>query len=677
MDEAEIIAYILIYLQRSLPMRKMNILTAFKKKFLLNLLLVTLLFVIISIFSFINLKYSYESQNLINILGSQRYKIQQLSKEVYKIHIFLDLLDDNSLAQASDDNLKSLKESQQKLFSIRSSFSDTLNSVNNGYVYNNHITINLEDSSENISEPLSDINRLWESILPSIVIMENASTTNDEVINASLKIGNSTDSFVNSINSINSIIIDNFKHKAYIRFVIVAILALISFAGMLILWANLYKNILQPMDALFTNISKIGINNSTADPLTETNSKSLKPLVEEVNEAFDKLDSLIDLIENINKSSSFKEILEYIYYSFTPFIPFTYIGIALIEDNGTSLKAAYAISDDTINGPSPAGDLLGFKTHLDGTSLINVIKTGKPRIINDLERYNENRPLKLYNKIILDAGIRSSITLPIKHNNEAVGIIFFSSKQKNSYTKEHAHFLMTIANSIAIAFEKNIFIKDIILSSIIALAKLAESRDEDTGDHLNRMSAYSETIAELLYKKSKYREEITPEFIDDIEKFSPLHDIGKVGIADKILLKPGKLTYEEFQEMKKHTIYGGEVLRAANKSISKEGISPFTLGIEIAENHHEKWDGSGYPKGLSGEDIPLSARIVAVADVFDALTSRRPYKEPFPIDVAFNMLEEGSGKHFDPEIIKIVLEKRSVIIDLYNKFKPKDDNEKA
>lgn len=658
-------------------MKKINILAAFKKKFILSILLVIFLFIVITIFSLISLKYSYESQNLVNILGSQRYKVQQMSKEVYKIHISLSMTDSSNYAQTSEYTLTDLKESQQQLLDFRTSFSDTLNSMNRGYIKYNDNTLSFNDSLNNISKPLSDINSLWQYILPSIITIENATTINEDVINASTKISISTDTFITNINLINSTIIDNYKQKAYVRFIIAGILSFIAFICLLILWLNLYKNILKPMDALFSNISNIGINNNALNPLSETNSKSLNPLVEEVNEAFDKLDSLIDLIENLNKSSSFNEILEYIYYSFTPFIPFTYIGMALIEDSGKSIKAAYGISNDILNGPSPAGDLLGFKTHLDGTSLVNVIKTGKPRIINDLEKYTEGRTLKMYNKIILDAGIRSSITLPIKHNNEAVGIIFFSSKNKNSYTEEHAQFLMTIANSISIAFEKNIFIKDIILSSIIGLAKLAESRDEDTGDHLNRMSTYSETIAELLYKKSKYRELITPEFIDDIEKFSPLHDIGKVGIADKILLKPGKLTYEEFEEMKKHTTYGAEVLRAANKNISKEGISLFKLGIEIAENHHEKWDGSGYPKGLKAEEIPLSARIVAVADVFDALTSRRPYKEPFPLDATLNMLSEGSGKHFDPEIIRIVLENKPVIIALYNKFKIEEFEERA
>jgi response regulator RpfG family c-di-GMP phosphodiesterase len=645
-------------------MKKMHILQAFKRSFLLNIGFIIVIFIAVSTFAFFGFKYNYNNQNLVNELGSQRYKVEQLSKEIFKVYLELHNLEHDPTNEVYKTNLQL---SQKKLSNIRKSFSNTLISINKGELTTTERTISFKSSLHTLSNPLNEVNTLWSNILPDIMTFETAKELNADIATSSAKIENSTGSFISSITAINNIIIKNYNKASINNLLLIGILSFVAFIFTIILWRTLYRSILQPMDALFTNISGIGIHGTSTISLNGPSTKSLKPLVEDINEAFDKLDTLIDLIENINKSSSFNEVLEYIYYSFTPFIPFTYIGIGLIEDNGRNIKAAYGISDDTLNGPSPANNLLGYKTNINSTSLLTVLSTGKPRIINDLEEYTAGRILKPYNKIILDAGIRSSITLPIKHNNKAVGIIFFSSKKKNSYTEEHAQFLMTIANSIAIAFDKNIFIKDIILSSIIALAKLAESRDEDTGDHLNRMSAYSETIAELLYKKSYYRELITPEFIDDIEKFSPLHDIGKVGIADKILLKPGKLTDEEFEEMKKHTTYGGIVLRAADNNIEKEGISLFELGREIAENHHEKWDGSGYPNGLKGEEIPLSARIVAVADVFDALTSRRPYKEPFSLDLAFQLISEGSGKHFDPEIVRVFLNNKFVITDLYNK----------
>lgn len=172
-----------------------------------------------------------------------------------------------------------------------------------------------------------------------------------------------------------------------------------------------------------------------------------------------------------------------------------------------------------------------------------------------------------------------------------------------------------------------------------------------------------------------YRDEINFEYISQIERFSPLHDIGKVGVADGILLKPGKLTTEEFEEMKKHTTYGAAVLRTAEETISKHRKCLFKIGIEIAEGHQEKWDGSGYPYGKKGEEIPLSARIVAVADVLDALTSVRPYKKAFPFERSFQMIIEERGTHFDPKIIDTFIKHKDEIFRIYKKFHKEENIE--
>jgi response regulator RpfG family c-di-GMP phosphodiesterase len=178
------------------------------------------------------------------------------------------------------------------------------------------------------------------------------------------------------------------------------------------------------------------------------------------------------------------------------------------------------------------------------------------------------------------------------------------------------------------------------------------------------MKSYAKLIGELLYDDNS-TEEVTLEFIEMLERFSPLHDIGKVGISDRILLKPGKLTKEEFEEMKKHSVYGAEVLKIAEKNMGSAEKSWFGMGVEIAEGHHERWDGSGYPYGKKGKEIPLSARIVAVADVFDALTSRRPYKDAYDLNTALGILLEGRGKHFDPEIIDLFIKNKDKIEVLY------------
>lgn len=191
------------------------------------------------------------------------------------------------------------------------------------------------------------------------------------------------------------------------------------------------------------------------------------------------------------------------------------------------------------------------------------------------------------------------------------------------------------------------------LATIFALAKLAESRDDETGKHLERVRKYCKQLAEYLGEYSEYARQITTTFIDNIYHASPLHDIGKVGIPDAILLKPDKLTPDEFGVMKGHSILGAQTLRAVVNQYPNNPI--INMGIEITRSHHEWWNGQGYPDGLAGETIPLSARIMSVADVFDALRSKRAYKPSFSPDETREIILAGSGTHHDPLIVKAYL----------------------
>lgn len=207
---------------------------------------------------------------------------------------------------------------------------------------------------------------------------------------------------------------------------------------------------------------------------------------------------------------------------------------------------------------------------------------------------------------------------------------------------------------------ENDLIKDIALN---ALATLAEKRDNETGNHLYRTQSYISTLMRRLESHPRFAAELAPEQQKLITKAAPLHDIGKVGIPDAILLKPGRLTPEEFEIMKEHSRIGGEAIAEAIERVlsvkpeaerqiaSESPLAFLEVARQIAIGHHEKWDGSGYPLGLIGDAIPLPARLMAVADVFDALISRRHYKEPFAFERAFNILSEGRGKHFDPDIV--------------------------
>ena len=191
---------------------------------------------------------------------------------------------------------------------------------------------------------------------------------------------------------------------------------------------------------------------------------------------------------------------------------------------------------------------------------------------------------------------------------------------------------------------------------ISGLANLIESRDTETGEHVARTSAYVETIAKCCVEEGVYTDQLDDHYIELLRTLAPMHDVGKILISDKILRKPGKLTPEEFEEIKKHAEYGGKVVRQILANISDEEYLEFAS--DIATYHHEKWNGQGYPKGLKGEEIPLSARIMAIADVFDALVSKRCYKEQMPIKEEFEEMERSSGSHFDPKLIEVFLKNK-------------------
>jgi HD-GYP domain-containing protein (c-di-GMP phosphodiesterase class II) len=211
---------------------------------------------------------------------------------------------------------------------------------------------------------------------------------------------------------------------------------------------------------------------------------------------------------------------------------------------------------------------------------------------------------------------------------------------------------------------------------IFATSKLAESRDEETGEHLERVREYCRVLARRLAQISpRHAQLIDEQLIDDLFEAAPLHDIGKVGIPDAILFKPGPLTEDEYEIMKGHTIIGADMLRKVADRVPENSF--LKMGIEIAQSHHERWDGTGYPDGLAGEEIPLSARILAVADVYDVLISTRHYKEAYSHELSREIILRERGMQFDPDIVDALLASVEEFTEIYERFENHDINEMA
>lgn len=208
--------------------------------------------------------------------------------------------------------------------------------------------------------------------------------------------------------------------------------------------------------------------------------------------------------------------------------------------------------------------------------------------------------------------------------------------------------------------------------AMMAMASLAETRDNETGNHIRRTQHYVRALALQLQNHPRFASQLSDSYIEAVYKSAPLHDIGKVGVPDSILLKPGKLDADEFEIMRTHTTLGRDAIQSAEALLGSPN-NFLQCAREIAYSHQEKWDGSGYPEGLKGDDIPLSARLMAVADVYDALISRRVYKAPIPHARAVDMMANGRGSHFDPDILDAFLAISDTFHEIANRFVDVDE----
>ncbi len=260
-------------------------------------------------------------------------------------------------------------------------------------------------------------------------------------------------------------------------------------------------------------------------------------------------------------------------------------------------------------------------------------------------------------KSIVDQDIRSAICAPLLHRDEALGVIYLDTLGvRSAFGDDDLRILHGIAAAAAAALKNAVLVrrlKETAMDTVFRLAVAAEHRDQETGLHIHRMSEYAATLARGLGLGADYAE--------TIRLAAPMHDVGKIGIPDAILKKPGRLTAEEYEEMKQHTVKGGEILAGAQSELLQ-------MAQRIALTHHEKFDGSGYPHGLRGEDIPLEGRIVAVADVFDAVLSQRCYKPAFALEKGIDVLEQGKGRHFDPGIVDAFLSVQDEILRIRNRY---------
>jgi HD-GYP domain-containing protein (c-di-GMP phosphodiesterase class II) len=263
-----------------------------------------------------------------------------------------------------------------------------------------------------------------------------------------------------------------------------------------------------------------------------------------------------------------------------------------------------------------------------------------------------------------DEKYQSAYAMPMYLNGVFFGFVFYQSRHKDPYRPEVLHYLDIFGHLISLVIMNEISAIHTMLAALKTARGMTHHRDVETGAHLDRMSRYAQLIAQELAPKYNFSDE----YIEHIFLFAPLHDIGKIGIPDSILLKPDKLNDEEYEIMKSHSIKGRQIIDEMLQNFGLESFHYINVLRNIAEYHHESVNGSGYPHGLKSDDIPIEARIVTVADVFDALTSRRPYKAAWNNDDAFVALRRLAGSRLDKDCVAAIESRRGEVEEIQARF---------
>lgn len=333
------------------------------------------------------------------------------------------------------------------------------------------------------------------------------------------------------------------------------------------------------------------------------------------------------------------------------------IAIALYDPATRVLKTYLHSSGDD-------DPLANYQTNIDqAPSLKALLKTGHPRVINNMVTFDDG--VHPHTQRIGRQGYAASYTLPMFHHGDFAGFLFFNSYQRDAFSEPVLHELDLYGHLIALAVLGELSTARTLAAAVKTASRITHSRDPETGSHLDRMSRYARLIAVSLAD----RYQLDDHYIEHLFMFAPLHDLGKIAIPDDILLKPGKLTAEEWSVMQTHATRGREMIDDLLENFGLDGLSHVDLLRNIAQCHHEAVDGSGYPQGLQGDAIPLEARIVAVADVFDALTSERPYKQAWSNAAAFGLLDKLAGETLDAVCVAALRSHEEDVVAIQARFR--------
>jgi len=605
---------------------------------------------ILANFSFLNQMQAFISQST-NLIEECRTELNEMEIAIRVLNNLTGVVLRDGESSLSEKQIVAYRENQVQLLNASESFTLLLNELNDNFIEidswslgrHGKLISRLTHALENIHHDLSHHNTEFSQMANTIESHESMRTTFKELTKLNLELN---ETVLKDISLIINILI----------FTLIAIIALLGF--------GIAGFVNKDLPYIMKSLSQIESNQYDVTQLPAVSPKfsEQKAIISYIEEIMNERQFIMEIRDLLIKHFVVDDVVTELFEIIQDRIVVDRIGVAFVDYNRKKIIAEFGTAryEPILLGP-------GFEVSFDQTSLSKILTNQKSLISNDLEYDIEQRPNSASLMLLRSEGIQSNLIIPLVSNGAVFGMVFLSSLNKGHFKEKEQRLAEKIIYEISGILNKSYFTKVVLSKFTASFAQIVESKDNDTGEHIERMVEYAVIIANGIRESNHPDYQISKRDILEIERNASSHDIGKVGIPDNILKKPGKLTSDEWTIMKTHASIGADVFAALRKDLRLFDEELFKTAEEIARCHHEKWDGSGYPNGLTGYEIPLSARIVALSDVFDALSSKRIYKTAFDFDNSIDIVLEGRGKHFDPFVVDCFIEKRDEIRKVYDR----------
>lgn len=619
------------------------------KKTIKNILIGVLMFILLAVI--INFWFFPTTNGLLN---TNNETIQSLKTNVIEVNLPIRVLDNiDSQTSSNEDRINNVKlieafdDNQQIILSLATEIESQCDAILLKLSEINKFSLNRHDVL--ISKGLSATNNIREHAKQIRLLTLESKI--GQIHNTDLKfyevaLNNASENLIGINQMLNQSVLNDFTLVLNSIFIVLILCVMLLSFGILKYVTLDQQFILKS----FIQMERNQFNFSTL-PKSMILFNEKREIRDSIKEIFDESLFIQQVKEVITRTYHIDDLIDLLFKMVSEHIGIDRVGIAFVDYSRKKFVAEFgkAKYDEILLGP-------GFEVDFERTTLTSILETKTAFVTADLEVEHAKRPASASLLLLCEEGVSSNMVLPLLMGETVFGVVFFSSLKKDFFNNQHLKFAEKLIYEIS-GFLNRAYFTKIILSRITSgFSELVDQKDNETGNHIHRMVRYSTELAVCLMEKNIPGYDVDRKFILEIERNAASHDIGKVGIPDEILKKPGKLTSEEWEIMKTHATIGSEIFKSFKEDLQVFEGDFYKFAEEIARSHHERWDGSGYPDGLSDSDIPLSARIVAIADVFDALTSKRHYKEPFEFDHSVQIIKESAGSHLDPILVEVFVQ---------------------